>query len=226
MADSFTESLRRDADDLHRRILSHPFVTGVGDGTLPLERFRFYMRQDYVFLVQYSRVLALAVAKAPDLAVMGRLAGLLNETLNTEMALHRDYCAQLSISEADLEATAPDTATVAYTSYLLDTAGRGTFGEAVCALLPCQWGYAEIGLHLKAGGLPQGAPLYAKWIEMYSGAEFQELAGWLRALADRLAEEAGPAERRRMAAAYATAARFEYLFWEMAYHQAGVTLHP
>ena len=219
MADSFTENLRRDADDLHRRILAHPFVTGVGDGTLPLERFRFYVRQDYVFLVQYSRVLALAAAKAPDLEVMGRLAGLLHETLSTEMALHRDYCAQFGISEADLEATEPAPTTVAYTSYLLDVAGRGTFGETVCALLPCQWGYCEIGLHLKARGLPEGAPLYAQWIEMYTGAEFQELAGWVRALADRLAEEAGPSERRRMAKAYATAARFEYLFWEMAYHQ-------
>ena len=225
MADSFTDSLRRDSDALHRRILAHPFLMGVGDGTLPLESFRFYVRQDYVFLVQYSRVLALATAKAPDLEVMGRLAGLLNETLNTEMALHRDYCAQLGITEADLEATEPATTTVAYTSYLLDTAGRGSFGEAVCALLPCQWGYGEIGLHLKAGGLPKEAPLYAQWIEMYSSAEFQELAGWIRALADRLAEEAGPAERRRMAAAYATAARFEYLFWEMAYHQ-GETLDP
>ena len=219
MAESFTEQLRRDTDALHRRILAHPFITGIGDGSLPLEPFRFYVRQDYLFLVQYSRVLALATAKAPDLEVMGWFARLLHGTLNTEMDLHRSYCAQLDIAGSDLEATEPAPTTLAYTSYLLDVAGRGAFSETVCALLPCQWGYSEIGLYLKERGLPGDAPLYAQWIEMYADAEFQQLAGWLRALADRLAQDAGPDERGRMADAYRTSTRYEYLFWDMAYYR-------
>ncbi|MBI2872023.1 MAG: thiaminase II [Chloroflexi bacterium] len=213
----FTDEVRRATDAMHQRIFAHPFVTGIGDGTLPLERFRFYVRQDYVFLVQYSRVLALAVAKAPDLESMGKLAQLLHETLNTEMALHRGYCARLGIGEAELEATEAAPTTVAYTTFLLDVAARGTFGETVAALLPCQWGYCEIGERLASQGEPADAPLYAEWVRMYSSAEFRQLADWARGLADRLAAQAGPDERRRMAEAYATSTRYEYMFWEMAY---------
>src|SRR5207248_5123813 len=67
----------------------HPFVAGIGDGTLPVERFRYYIEQDYVFLLEYGRVLALAVAKGVELPSMARFAELLHATLNVEMALHR-----------------------------------------------------------------------------------------------------------------------------------------
>ena len=73
-------------------ILAHQFVNGVGDGTLPVERFKHYVTQDYVYLMDYSRALALASAKAPMLDDMSWFAGLLDETLNVEMALHREYC--------------------------------------------------------------------------------------------------------------------------------------
>ena len=67
---SFSESLRREAEPLWTAIHAHPFVRGIGEGTLPPERFRFYMHQDYFFLIEYSRVIALAAAKAPRLAEM------------------------------------------------------------------------------------------------------------------------------------------------------------
>ena len=103
----FTEQLRQQAAAVREQVFHHPFVTGIGDGTLPLAAFRYYMCQDYVFLIDYCRVLALAVAKADDLETMGRFAALLHATLHTEMALHRDFAAQFGIRVAELEATRP-----------------------------------------------------------------------------------------------------------------------
>jgi len=37
---------------------------GIGEGTLGLERFKFWLRQDYVFLIDYARLLALAAARS------------------------------------------------------------------------------------------------------------------------------------------------------------------
>src|SRR5581483_6148648 len=98
---------------------AHPFLRGIGDGSLPVDRFQFYIAQDYVFLVEYSRFLALAVAKAEDTETMGRLAGLLHSTLNVEMALHRSYCARFGITPEALAATEPAPVTHAYTRHLL-----------------------------------------------------------------------------------------------------------
>ena len=213
----FTDQLRRTTDPLHQRILQHPFVTGIGDGTLDEAAFKFYIRQDYIFLVQYSRVMALAVFRAPDLDSMSAFARLLHETLNTEMALHRGYCARFGITEAELEATQAAPTTQAYTDFLVRTAYHGSFGELACALLPCMWGYCEIGLTLAERGKPTSQPLYAEWIDMYSAPEFTALAGWLRGLVGQLAQDASADERARMEAAYVTSTRYEYAFWDMAY---------
>ena len=63
---SFTQTIRAQAQPIWDRELKHPFVRGLGDGTLPLECFRFYLAQDYVFLVEYCRVFALAAAKSRE----------------------------------------------------------------------------------------------------------------------------------------------------------------
>ena len=214
---AFTNDIRTRADALQQAILTHPFVTGIGDGTLDVERFKHFISQDYLYLVEYARTLALAAARAPTLEVMGRFATLAHETLNTEMALHRGYCARFGISEEELEATKPAPTMQAYTNFLVRTAYDGSFGQLACALLPCMWGYCEIGLDLLRKGKPTDQPLYAEWIDMYSSAEFQGLADWLRGLVDQLAEGTSDEERQRMEEAYVTSARYEYVFWEMAW---------
>ena len=202
-------------------ILAHPFVTGVGDGTLPVEKFKYYVTQDYAYLIEYSRALALASARAPRLDDMSWFAGLLDETLNVEMSLHRSFCQEFGISANELEATVAATTTAAYTSFLLQTAYQGSFGELVASLLPCQWGYWEIGDHLMRQGLPQNAPLYSQWIEMYTSEEFSALAHHIREMADRLGGEAGPVERTAMGKAYIASVDLEYQFWDMAYTLEG-----
>ena len=160
----FIEGVEERALPIRQAILEHPFVRGIGAGDLDVERFKYYIAQDYVYLIDYARVLALGAARAPELEVMSWFAGLLDETLNTEMELHRGYCARFGITREELEATRPAPTTVAYTSYLLRVASQGSFGELAASLLPCQWGYWEIGEHLDRQGPPTHAPLYAEWV--------------------------------------------------------------
>ena len=215
---SFAEDVEKKAKPIRRAILKHPFVTGIGDGTLDVEKFKFYVRQDYVYLIDYSRVLAMAAARAPDLDTMGWFARLLHETLNTEMELHRGYCAQFGITSAELEETRAAPTTMAYTRFLLNVAYQGSYQELAASFLPCQWGYWEICDHLARKGEPEHAPLYCQWIRMYVSPEYRALADWARRLAKRLAEEASPGEVAKMEQAYLTSLRYEYMFWEMSYN--------
>ena len=215
---SFADDIELRALPIRQAILEHPFVVGVGDGTLDVEKFKHYVLQDYVYLIDYSRVLALAAARAPELDTMGWFARLLDETLNVEMDLHRSYCAEFGITTVELETTVPSPTTVAYTSYLINVAHQGSFPELVASLVPCQWGYWEIGEHLARQGEPHDAPLYSQWIGMYASPEFAELADSIRNLVNRLADHAGPAEIEAMGSTYLTSLRFEYTFWEMAYN--------
>ena len=215
---SFCDDIERRTLALRQSILDHPFVTGVGDGTLDIAKFKHYISQDYAYLIDFSRVLALASARADDLETMGWFAKLLDETLNVEMDLHRSYCAEFGITAEELAGTIAAPTTTAYTSFLLKVAYQGSFGELVAALLPCQWGYWEIGSHLADRGLPADAPLYSKWIEMYSNPEFGQLAGQMRDLGNRLGDRAGPAELQAMSEAYLTCLRWERSFWDMGYN--------
>ena len=88
---SVCDRLRGAAAPIWDRCLAHPFVTGLGDGSLPVEKFRYFMLQDYLYLLDYARVFALGVVKARDPGLMRTFAGSVEATLNGEMNLHRAY---------------------------------------------------------------------------------------------------------------------------------------
>jgi thiaminase (transcriptional activator TenA) len=103
-AERFTDQLRVAADPIWSAQHAHPFIRGIGDGTLDVARFSWFIRQDYLFLIDYARLLALGAARAPDLTTMQRFAELAQAVLVDEMDLHRCYAAEFGISAADLEA--------------------------------------------------------------------------------------------------------------------------
>ncbi|WP_435361625.1 thiaminase II [Haloarchaeobius sp. DFWS5] len=213
---NFTAELGQDADAYWDAIVAHPMVTRLSDGSLAEDPFRYWVKQDYVYLVEYSRLFALGAAKAPALDQLGTFAKLLDSTVNEEMALHRSYAAEFGISPDELGATEPSPTTRAYTDFLLRTAALGTFGGLVAALLPCMWGFNETGKRLAAQGKPDHEQ-YAEWVEMYAGDEFSELTKWCKDLMDEVAGDANEAERARYRDLFETSAQYEYLFWEAAW---------
>ncbi len=216
MAERFTERLRKKAAPIWEAQHQHPFVRGIGDGTLGLEPFKFWVRQDYVFLIGYARLLALATARSPDLNTMTKFAELLPATLETEMSLHRSYATAFGISHEQLERELPAPTTRAYTDFLLQVATTGDFAELVAALLPCMWGFSELGQRLAQGSCPADER-YAQWIDMYASREFAKLAEWCRDLLDRVAEGLPEPYLHKLEGAFLTSSRYEWLFWDMAW---------
>ena len=215
----FSFEARERLNALWSAVLQHPFVQGIGDGSLARDRYEFYLKQDYLYLIEYGRILAIAAAKGGDLAEMRRFSELLELTLNMEMALHRKTCAAFGIDEGDLERTEPSLVTVAYTSTLLRTCYEGRGGDLYATLLPCAAGYVEIAEHLKARGLPENEH-YRDWITTYDSAEMKELSGWLTKQMNRFAAQASDRDRERWFDLYRTSARFELLFFQMAWEKS------
>ena len=213
---SFSTELREASAPAWEAMLRHPFVRGIGDGSLPEERFRFYIRQDFLFLIDYGRLLALGAARAPRLEWMRRFAALAESVLETEMDLHRQFAARWGVTAEQLEVERTAPATDAYTNFLLRTASLGDFPELVGALLPCMWSYAEIGSRLAADGLPDHEG-YAEWIGMYASDDFGQLATWCRELADAAADGVAGPGRRRMHAAFRASTEHEIAFWDSAW---------
>ena len=208
---AFTDDIRPTADELWEDIVAHPMVSRLGDGTLDTAPFEYWVRQDYVYLIDYARVFAHGAASAPTLDHMGTFAELLHETIDTEMDLHRAYAAEFGITEAELEATEPSPTTRAYTDFLVRTAATGSFGDLVAALLPCMWGFNETAIRLATDGMPDDER-YAEW-------EFSELTRWCKDLMDEVAADATASERDRYRDRFVTSARYEYRFWDAAWNE-------
>jgi thiaminase/transcriptional activator TenA len=220
----FSERLYEKLQPIWRQNHNHPFVQGMGDGTLEKEKFRFYMIQDYLYLIDYAKLFAIGAMKATDVQTMGKFAALLDSTLNEEMSLHREYAKKFEISEKELEKAQPSPVTLAYTHYMLHVGQSGTLAELVAALLPCMWSYWEIGKELseKPGANNE---FYREWIEMYSSEGFGELATWCINLFDSLTEEKSEVELEKLEEIYLNTTRFEYMFWDMAYNEAMWPIH-
>jgi thiaminase/transcriptional activator TenA len=200
-----SDELRAAAEGAWEAAVGHPFVRGLGDGSLDEAAFRFYIRQDYAFLIDYGRLLSLGAARAPRLAEMRKFAALASSVLETEMELHRAFAASWGVT--DLDAVSVEPATAGYCNFLLRVASLGDFSELAAAVLPCMWTYAEIG-----ASLAPTSDRYREWIDMYASAEFAELAEWARSIVDEVAGDSD-----RMAAAFAASCEHEVRFWDAAY---------
>src|ERR1700675_4034661 len=84
----FSEDAWRRTTALREAINRLPFNTELAAGILAPERFRFYILQDAIYLGQYSRVLALAAARAPDAAALQAFAQSALGAVSVEQRLH------------------------------------------------------------------------------------------------------------------------------------------
>jgi thiaminase/transcriptional activator TenA len=201
---SLAGTLWRGNTELARRILRHPFVQGLGQGTLPRAAFGGYVAQDAYFLESVVRAYALAIASSPDRGSLIAFSELLQGVLE-ELRLHAGFASRWEI---DLNATTPLPATTAYTTFLLHTAQRGDAGLICAAMTPCLRLYAWLGQQLRAQvGHPGHA--YADWIDTYADPAFEALACRLEDLLNRLAEPSAETER-----IYGRAMELEFAFFD------------
>jgi thiaminase/transcriptional activator TenA len=200
-----------------QKIKSHPFVTGIADGSLSKKKYEFFLKQDYLYLIEFAKLLALAVVKADNPADMSYFSNLLDVTLNTEMDLHRQTCNEFGISTDELLTTQPAMITVAYTNFLLKAGYEGSFEDILAVLLPCAAGYEEIASHLLSQGAATKDKFYQQWLEMYSSEGYRSLVAWLIERMNKAAKTSSAKDRDRWHRLYLTSARFEYLFFEMSW---------
>ena len=193
--------------DLAAEALAHPFVAGLGDGTLPRAVFAGYVAQDAFFLESFARAYAVGIAHSPDRATLDTFADLL-AGVREELALHAGYAARWGI---DLVGVEPLPATLAYTDFLLSTAFLGGITLTAAAMTPCVRLYAHLGRSLSA----ETAGDYAEWVTTYADPGFEELAVTLERLLDQHASDV-PAVRT----AYRRAMQLEVGFFEAAWRGA------
>jgi len=216
------EDLKKSCQNEWQAYIEHGFVEQLGNATLAPEAFQHYLKQDYLFLIQFARAFALAAYKSPTLSDLRQAKEGLQAIVDVELDLHISYCKEWGISEQELAELPEARATLAYTRYVLDTGNRGDLLDLHVALSPCMVGYGEIANWLKSRAETirgENNP-YDAWIAMYESEEFQDAMqaeiSWLN---QRLAE-VSPARFKELTRIFSDATRLEIDFWEMGLKQS------
>jgi thiaminase (transcriptional activator TenA) len=213
----FTDNLWKSIEGIYRAILGHQFITGLTDGSLPRESFRFYAVQDALYLREFARALSVAAARAPRdewiLMFNEHAAG----ALKVERALHEGFFREFGLSPEQVAGSPLAPTNAAYTNYLLAVAYGAPFHEAIAALLPCYWIYWEVGKALEQAGSPD--PLYRRWIGTYASEEFGGQVRMVLEATDMTAARLLHTDQEAMRRHFVTTSRYEWMFWDMGYRR-------
>jgi thiaminase/transcriptional activator TenA len=204
---------------LREAIHALPFNMELAAGSLSRDRFQHYITQDALYLAEYSRALAVAAAKAPNIDTLQTFGQSALGAVAVERALHERYLRDFGIDPAVLAKAGPAPDCLAYTSFLFAAAYHRPWEVLVGALLPCFWLYWDVGCAIAGKAAPDNP--YRAWIDTYADEHFGEVVQQVIATADRAAEATTAATRDEMLAAFIRTSQYEWLFWDGAYQLRG-----
>ena len=151
---AFSDTLCTEAQPIWEAIQRHPFLRELQAGILPIEKFRFFLAQDWHYLDAFARTVGLLLGRARTTPDLERLMPRLSKPV--EKPLHRKLFDLAGLTEEAVAATPIAPTNRAYMNHMLAAAALGSPGEAIAALLPCPWTYDEIGRRLP----PVSHPIY------------------------------------------------------------------
>jgi len=213
----FTDFLWDSIGGIYKKILEHPFIQGLTDGSLSEEAFVFYAVQDALYLRDFARGLAIIGAKAPEDRWLMMFAEHARDTIQVERALHESFFRDWQLTEEEVYKTPPAPNNLLYTSYLLKVAYERPFHEGMGAFLPCYWIYGEVGKELEKRGSPK--ELFRRWIQTYASEEFDSIVQQVLKVMDEISLKLTDSEKGMVREHFVTTSKMEYLFWDMGFSQ-------
>lgn len=203
--------------DIWDSYYQHPFIKGIADGSLEIDKFKFYMIQDYIYLLDYVKIYALGVVKSNEESTMRGFSKMVDNILNGEMNIHRTYMKRLGIGKKDIENTRASIENISYTNYMLSVSQMGDLMDLTASLLACMWSYYLIGKKLsKIDGAAQHE-FYGQWINGYASEDYERETQWIIDLLDHLTEDISEKKFKRLKEIFINTSKYERMFWNMAY---------
>lgn len=207
----FTKSLWEEIKPVYKEILDLPFNRELTAGTLDREIFSFYIKQDALYLADFSRALAIAGTKSTSPDELKDFLEFATGAIVVERSLHDSFLERYQ-THVDV---GKSPACFSYTNFLLATTAVEEYPVIVAALLPCFWIYREVGLHIHERATDQNP--YQDWIDTYAGEEFSKSVDRAIEITEEAAGKASEATHKRMVKAFVDSTRLEWMFWDSAY---------
>lgn len=213
---NITGRLRKDADDIWKEIKEHPFVIELYSGDLPLDKFEFYILQDYYYLVRAIRNFSIISSKARSVDNMRDVTEILHLEAQSEFEGYEKFLDRLGYSLEDAVQVEPIPVNVSYSSFLISTSSLNSFEVGMTSVLPCFWSYAEIVEHHSDKLEGNDKQIYKDWAKVYGTESYLELVERMKGIVDEVGKEYPYDELKDV---FITASRYEYMFWDAVYNK-------
>jgi thiaminase/transcriptional activator TenA len=205
----FHEALIDNYAALLERIRLHPFIAEVVDGSLPVDRFRDWVCQEYRWLLVLDRFLVHLASRAP-----GELERGIYETV-VNMGGHLAEC-EHNAHEHDINLAARRLgyAGHAYTQFLLAAVHVQTFEEALTISYATHYAYFDAWSGAKSAHGNTGP-----WKNFVDQRSVDELGAWVERQAsyvDQCAADAPPETQKLMAEAFRQTLHYQIRYWDAA----------
>jgi thiaminase/transcriptional activator TenA len=210
------DRLRKESRDIWKKILEHPFVMELVKGDLPLKKFKFYILQDYHYLITAMKNFGIIASRTPSVEAMREVIDILNLEAKSEFDGYIELLGRLGYTQQDASAIEPIPVSLAYSSFLLSTSSLKSYAEAITSVLPCFWSYAEIADHHRERLSTNKNQLYKDWGVVYGTDSYLGLVEKIKMLVNT-AGEGFPYEQLK--SVFIAASRYEYMFWDAVYNQ-------
>ena len=209
-----TDILFESVKEIWNSYLEHPFVKGLSDGTLPLDKFRYYTIQDNLYLVDYSKVFALGIVKSKEQRDMQVFMHLMQGAFSGETKAHNEFLSGIGITEEIMKNAKPSLSNESYTKYMLAVSHDGGACEAAVAVLACGWSYKVIGDFAASQNGHEGTYFCKDWVDLYSSKEYADEIEENIQLVNRLGKDYTAEQIEQLKTIIINCSKYEYLFWE------------
>lgn len=193
-------------------IVIHPFIQELMNGTLPREKFLFYLQQDSCYLTEYGKVLAAIASKLDNMQERDAFLYFASDSIKVESLLHDSFLK--SAPKANYKGQSP--ACMLYTGFLFQQLSSRPIEIALASVLPCFWIYQKVGEYiLEHQSIKDNS--YQSWINTYAGEEFTIAVNKAISICNERADVCTIETQQSMTEVFLYATRMEWMFWDSAY---------
>lgn len=213
-----TDILYEHIRNLWEEAVSKPFVTEMARGTLSMNRFRYYMLQDYLYLLDYIDILRDILKYTENSGLKKFLCHIIAETRNETERVHVPNMKKIGISDDEIRNCQKADVIKNYVRYMREQLEESGLKAGLTALLQCSWVYAYIGEKMTER-YPEEIQrsAYKSWFDSYTCKEYiQANQTWMDVL-NRETAKRGPEETKKLCDIFQTCASYENQFWDMLY---------
>lgn len=211
----FSGQIHQAIEPVWERCYEHPFLRELADGSLPIDKFQFYILQDNQYLNAFVDLHQTLAKQMPNEKMAAPLIDILKPE-DSELENRKKVADAVHVTDEAVKAAPLAPTATAYINHMYYQATFVSPEAGVASLLPCYWSYAECFKRMNES-FHSTTDIYQAFIDLYADPVFQRGSANLIRLVDELADKADEKTKQQMQHAFNLSSDYELMYWGMCY---------